>query len=176
VHRSAIFVLLATPLATAAALAQDQSSERSAQQQASDLVTAVERDFACDITVHGAPRFDASSNTWLVAFSATGDDCEAAAGELASRGRLLGAAFYRRPNAGEINGLAQRITADVSRGFHCSVTVRGEPRFDEQSAYWTVAYSALGSDCRDAEQALRESGRELQIVFLPIRPSGGLLR
>lgn len=169
-------VCLAAGFATSIAGAQDEDPQRTAARQVADVVTDIEEAFECDITMHGAPRFDEFSNTWLVAYSVSGDDCGAAATELAARGERLGATFYRRPNPREINGVAGSIAVEVGRGFHCTLAIRGEPSFNEQSAYWSVSYSAVGSDCPEAELELRRRGRELQIVFIPIRGGRNLLR
>lgn len=162
--------------AASGALAQGPDPDAAAARLVADSVAEIEGEFDCDIATHGAPRFDPSSNTWLVAFSATGEECEAASSELVTRGQRQGATFYRRPNAGEIRGLTQRMAVEVSRAFGCQVSVRGKPSFDEQSAYWSVSYTAFGSDCGEAERELGRRGREFQIVFTPIRGSPGVLR
>ena len=157
-------------------VAQTEDVEIDAAAAVAGLVTAIEAAFDCEIETHGTPQFDSSANSWLVAFSATGDDCDDAANELAERGKSSGATFYRRPNSSEIRVLSGRIVSDVRNAFHCNVEIRGTPSFNEQSTYWSVSFSALGSDCSQAEIELRRRAREYQIVFLPIRTNRSLLR
>jgi hypothetical protein len=163
VGRSAVAALVA--VISALALAQTEEAVGLASSQVEELVAGIERELDCDITVHGTPRFDESSNAWLVAYSAAGADCDAAAAELADSGRSLGATFYRRPNAAQVRGLVEAIRADVSRAFPCRIMIVGTPRFDEHSAYWSVNYRAAGVDCAEAGRELGRRGRELQITF-----------
>jgi hypothetical protein len=130
------------------------------------LVAELEHTFACDVAVLGEPRFDEFSRQWLVAYSVEGGDCDTLTRELKHRSTELGVTFYRRPNAAEVRGLIGNIRRSVELGFGCRISLKGEPRLDEQSDLWSVTYLASGRSCAAAEDEIQRQGRELRIFFL----------
>jgi hypothetical protein len=135
-------------------------------QAAAEIAASVSTSVACAIEVRGTPRFDELANAWLVAYTATGSDCDAAAAQLRQRGQAGAIVFFRRPDAGQVRALIGSMRHSVEPAFGCPISVRGEPRFDEASGYWLVSYVASGAGCDDAAQELERLGAELQIRFM----------
>jgi hypothetical protein len=129
-------------------------------------VPALEAEIACDVTVHGAPRYDDFSSQWLVAYSAAGDACDDMSVRLLRYGEPVGVAFYRRPNAEQVKNLISRTRRTVELAFACRIVLKSEPRFEETSSLWIVEYASPGgADCSGAAGELARAGRELGIAF-----------
>jgi hypothetical protein len=43
---------------------------------ATELVAALEAPGGCDLSIHGEPRFDETTERWLIAYSGVGPDCD----------------------------------------------------------------------------------------------------
>ena len=137
--------------------------------RALQLVATVEQAQGCDISLHGSPLLDEVTGRWLVAYSGIGAGCDDTGAALQREGIPADITFFRRPNSDEVKVLINRIRASVRRGFACQIVVTGEPRFDDDSAVWTVRYYASGEHCADAGDVLERQGRELRIAFHRIR-------
>lgn len=133
------------------------------------IVATVEEAGGCDISLHGAPQLDEVTGRWLVAYSGVGAACDEMGAVLQRQGIPAEIAFFRRPNGDEVKVLINRIRASVRRGFACQIVVNGEPRFDDDSALWTVRYYASGAHCADAGDVLERQGTELRIAFHRVR-------
>ena len=143
-----------------------QSSEaRDIERAAAEIAAAVSSSVACSIEIRGMPRFDALADGWLVAYMATGTSCDAAADELRRRGKDRALVFFRRPDAAQVRVLIANIRASVEPAFHCPISLRGDPHFDEGSGYWTVSFIASGPGCGDAAVELSRLGADYQIQF-----------
>jgi hypothetical protein len=70
---------------------------------------------------------------------------------------------------------AAQVVATVEAAVECDVSVRGEPRYDEFSERWLVAYSAAGAQCGDVNQALQRDGALLELMFFR-RPNADEVR
>jgi hypothetical protein len=136
---------------------------------ATELVAALEAPGGCDLSIHGAPRFDETTQRWLIAYSGVGPQCDDTSAALQREGRALGLAFFRRPNSAEVRALMGGMRTSLRRGFDCLLAFHGEPRFDDESALWTVRYSGSGYQCEDAGAELERRGREFRITFYRAR-------
>jgi hypothetical protein len=70
---------------------------------------------------------------------------------------------------------AALVVATVEAVVECDVSAHGEPRYDEFSERWLVAYSAAGSQCSDVNQALQRDGASLGLMFFR-RPNADEVR
>lgn len=131
------------------------------------------RESDCRLAVHGEPQRE-PDGTWLVAYSATGDTCDAAADALRKRGAAVGVVFFRRPNADEAIVLINRIRRAIAGGFGCRISLRDDLVLDERTSWWHVSYVASGPNCGDAMGELSRQGRENMISFAPVAGRGGL--
>jgi hypothetical protein len=136
---------------------------------ATELVAALEAPGGCDLSIHGEPRFDETTERWLIAYSGVGPQCDDMSAALQREGLTLGLAFFRRPNSTEVRALMGSIRTSLRRGFDCLLAFHGEPRFDDESALWTVRYSGSGYQCDDAGAELERRGREFRITFYRVR-------
>ena len=156
-------MLMATLLRMASA---DAPSADAIDVETARAIDALRPKFACELSVHGEPRFDEFSSKWLVAYTASGaTDCDAAALALQQAGANLSIAFYRRPDREQVDHLLVGLRQSVRAAFGCIISIVGEPQFDETSASWSVTYLAEGAACDDAAQELGRRGAELQIYF-----------
>lgn len=145
----------------------DAPSADAVDVEAARAIDALRPKFACELSVHGEPRFDEFSGKWLVAYMASGaKDCDAAALALQQAGTNLSITFYRRPDREQVEHLVVDLRQSVRAAFGCNISIVGEPQFDETSASWSVTYLAAGAPCDDAAQELSRRGAELQINFL----------
>jgi hypothetical protein len=136
---------------------------------ATAIVSKLEEQGACDISLHGEPRLDELTKRWLVAYSGVGPACDDMGAELQRAGVPLDIAFFRQPNADELTPLINKMKASVRRGFDCRIVFYGEPRFYADSNLWTVRYYASGYQCEDAAEELERQGRELRVSFQRVR-------
>jgi hypothetical protein len=166
--------LLLVSVATPAA-AQDLRAEQAAVDAAA-IEAAVEPAFECILTVHGRPRFDAFSKTWLVAYSASGPECDDAGRALREHGEPLKVVFFRRPDAAQIRAWLADVRHRVGPAFGCPIVIRGEPTFDEASGFWIVSYSASGAGCQEASEELGRLGAQMQVQFVQTRSRQDLIR
>ena len=166
----------ATLIACAPQLAAQVDGAGAPRERAAELLEALEPSYACELTVHGEPQLDAPSRTWLVAYSASGDDCDAAAQVLQDRGAPLALTFFRRPTLGQARALIAQMQRSAEAAFGCRITLRGDPQFNEITTQWTVAYLAAGSGCEEAAEELRREGAELQIFFMQAPSRQDLIR
>jgi hypothetical protein len=169
---AAALMLLAS---AAPAEAQDERAARAAADAAA-IEAAVEPAFECSLAVHGQPRFDEFSATWLVAYSASGRECDAAGDALRERGEPHAIVFFRRPDAGQIRAWLADARHRVGSAFGCPIVIRGEPAYDESSGYWIVSYSATGAGCQEASEELGRLGAQMQVQFVPTLARQDLIR
>jgi hypothetical protein len=134
-----------------------------------EIAAELEQRGTCDLSLHGAPQRDEMTGRWLIAYSGVGPACDEAGTALQSLGERADIAFFRRPNADEVQALIGEMRASVRRGFACLIGFRGEPRFDDDSHVWTVRYYASGQQCDDAAEELQRQGRALRISFQRFR-------
>jgi hypothetical protein len=172
---------LAAAAATVAAFcaggrASAQDDAASAAQAAAEIAAGVSSNFACKLDVRGEPRFDGLEKMWLVPYTASGTACDAAAAELRRLAPARALVFFRRPDANQVRVLIASIRASVEPAFHCPISLRGEPLYDEGSGYWSVSYVASGPGCGDAAVELSRLGEDYQIQFQPSLQSQDLLR
>ena len=139
------------------------------QRTAAEIAASVSSSH-CSIELRGAPRFDGLENAWLVAYMAAGGNCDAASAELRRLGKDSALVFFRRPDSNQVRALIANIRASVQSAFHCPITLRGEPRFDDDSGYWTVMFLAPGRACGDVDAALALLGADYQIRFQSATP------
>lgn len=71
------------------------------------------------------------------------------------------AAGAAAPDPSAIAGATQAIEAK----FDCRISLLGEPRQDEFSAKWLVAYSASGEGCERGLSELQHRGAAMNVVF-----------
>jgi hypothetical protein len=135
------------------------------RQAAEHTASKVQASTGCQIELQGDPQLDESSGKWLVAYAASGDNCDAATGMLRNAESSTGFLFYRRPTRAQVNALVARMLYSVESAFVCRFAVTGTPHFIEASGYWAIAYRASGGDCDGAEEELWRQGDELQIHF-----------
>ena len=152
--------------------AQDADSEI-IQRTAAAIAASVSSNNQCAIELRGAPRFDGLENAWLVAYMAAGGTCDAAGAELKRLGKDSALVFLRRPDSNQVRALITNIRASVQSAFHCPISLRGEPRFDDDSGYWTVMFLASGPSCGDVDAALSLLGADYQIRFQSATPRPG---
>jgi hypothetical protein len=180
VSRSALLAALASSSLVHVAGAQPSLPERptssDVRARADGIVESAERRLRCEIAIHGDPRPEPSDGQWLVAYSASGEACDAAADALREQGLALGIVFFRRPNRDEAVVLINRMRRSVEGAYGCRISIRGEPALDEQSIWWQVSYIASGVNCGDAAEDLRLQGSPLMISFAPVSGRGELLR
>jgi hypothetical protein len=170
----ALLILLASFSRSAIADVLDAERVHAAVSQATEKILAR---FACRIVIHGDPRFDGFSGTWLVAYSASGAaDCDAAAAALQQEGEPRGVAFFRRPDRAQVEELISATRASVQAAYGCRISLVDEPRFDESSGTWSVDYLASGPGCDDAAEELGRRGNEQQIRFMRRAGRADLLR
>ena len=135
------------------------------QRTAAEIAASVSSSSHCSIELRGAPRFDGLANAWLVAYMAHGAGCDDAGAELMRLGKDKSLVFFRRPDADQARALIASIRASVAWSFHCPISLRGEPRFDEKTGYWLVSFVASGPGCGDAAIELARLGADYQIQF-----------
>lgn len=153
-------------LCAAPGLAQPRLDTADLDTWLGSTLPTLETEIACDVTVHGEPRFDEFGNQWLVAYSAAGDACDDMSVRLSRYGEPLGVTFFRRPTFEQVKTLITRTRRTVELAFGCRIVLKSEPRFDDNSSLWIVQYaSAGGSDCGGAEGELARSGKELGVAF-----------
>jgi hypothetical protein len=146
------------------------------QRTAAAIAASVSSTSQCTIELRGAPRFDGLENAWLVAYMAAGSTCDAASDELRRLGKESALIFFRRPDSNQVRVLIANIRASVGPAFHCPITLRGEPHFDDGSGYWTVMFLASGPGCGDVPAELSRLGADYQIQFQSALPPQGILR
>src|SRR5262249_48005100 len=129
------------------------------------MADEAERNLACDLAIHGDPLLE-SDGKWLVAYSASGDACDQAGHALRARGAALDILFLRRPNQDEAVAQINLIRSRVGTAYGCRISIRGDPRLDESTAWWSVSYVATGVNCGDATGELGRQGREAMILFM----------
>lgn len=139
------------------------------------VVAGVDSRFACTLAVPGEPRRDADSGRWLAAFSASGEDCDAAIDALRDAGRPLDVVFFRRPTPAQLKVLVADMVRAVEAATACRITVREDPQLQDGSSRWFLSYRAAGNGCDEAAEALRSRGREYDILFIRM-PEIGLIR
>ena len=66
---------------------------------------------------------------------------------------------------------ALELVAKVEETEGCDISLHGEPRLDELTARWLVAYSGVGATCDDMGAALQREGVPAEITFFR-RPNG----
>ena len=152
------------PLAGAQTTAVDD-----AMTVALSLVVKVEQTEGCDISLHGAPRLDELTNSWLVAYSGVGPACDDLGAALQREGLPADISFYRRPNDDELMALIGRMRASVRQGYPCQIAFQGEPQFDDETDLWNVRYYASGRQCEDASDELERQGKTLRVAFRRVR-------
>jgi hypothetical protein len=143
---------------------------------AAEIAASVSSSSHCSIELRGAPRFDGAANAWLVAYMATGESCDASGDELRRLGNESALIFFRRPDSNQVRVLIANIRASVVPAFHCPISLRGDPRFDDGSGYWTVTFLASGPGCGDAAVELSRLGADYQIQFQQIQLQSALPR
>ena len=169
--------LAATLIACGPQLAAAQVDGASAQRdRVAEVLESLNTSYTCEMIAHGEPRLDEPSRTWLVAYSASGDDCDAAAQAIQRQGASLGLTFFRRPTLGQARALIAEMKRSAEAAFGCRITLRGDPQFNEISTQWTVAYLAAGTGCEEAAEELRREGAELQIFFMQAPSRQELIR
>jgi len=146
------------------------------QRTAAEIAASVSSSSHCSIELRGAPRFDGLANAWLVAYMAAGATCDAAGDELRRLGKESALVFFRRPDSNQVRVLIANIRASVVPAFHCPISLRGDPSFDDGSGYWTVTFLASGPGCGDAAVELSRLGADYQIRFQSATPPEGVLR
>jgi hypothetical protein len=104
-------------------------------QSATEIVATLEDPERCDLSLHGTPSLDDLTERWLVAFSGVGTACDETSAALQRAGIEANIAFFRRPSSNEIRALIGTMRAAVRRGFDCTISFSGEPRFDDESQY-----------------------------------------
>lgn len=157
-------VVSAPPLASAQTYTAPEALER-----ATAIVAELEQANDCDLTVHGYPQLDETTERWLIAYSGTGLGCDDAGAALQQAGADIDVTFFRRPNLDEVKALVARMRASVRKGFSCLIAFRGEPRFNDESTAWMVTYYTSGQQCDDAGEELERQGRELRVLFQRMR-------
>ena len=163
--------------AGAAVMSGGDSSSSSAQTPAAadvmyhalQIVAKLEETEGCDISLHGAPRLDETTDFWLVAYSGVGAACDDMGAALQRQGLPAEITFFRRPNGDEVKALINRMRASVRRGFPCFIVFQSEPLFDEGSDLWAVRYYGSGETCTDASEELERQGKAYGIAFHRIR-------
>jgi hypothetical protein len=143
------------------------------QRTAAAIAASVSSNSQCAIELRGAPRFDGLENAWLVAYMAAGPSCDAAGDELRRLGKESALVFFRRPDSNQVRVLIANIRASVGPAFHCPISLRGDPHFDDGSGYWTVTFLASGPGCGDE---LSRLGADYQIQFQQIQLQSALPR
>jgi hypothetical protein len=166
-------VLTAIAAAAAGGLAAFSGAQTLTEADVADratvLVSTLEENGGCDLSLHGAPRVDDITGRWFMAYSGIGAACDDMSAALQRAGLAMNVAFFRRPNAEELSALVGRMQAAVRRGFHCLIVSKGEPRFDADASVWLVRYYASGDQCNDASAELERQGRELGVLFGRVR-------
>jgi hypothetical protein len=61
------------------------------------------------------------------------------------------------------------MRAAVRRGFDCTISFSGEPRFDDESSLWTVGYTTTGYQCTEAAEELERQGKQYRVAFQRFR-------
>jgi len=177
--RSAWLAVLASCGAVPAASSQPslpaQPTSADVRARAETLADEAERNRACDLAIHGDPHREPDGR-WLVAYSASGEACDAAGDALRARGAALDIVFFRRPNRDEVLALINQIRSSVGGAFGCRISIRDEPLLDESTSWWTVAFVAAGNNCGDAADELSRQGREIMIGFARVARSSDLPR
>lgn len=130
--------------------------------------SSVQASTGCDIIVLGTPGFDPSSGRWLVAYTASGNGCDAADEALRGVGAGAGMLFYRRPTQAQVDGLVAGMIRSVESAFVCRINVTRAPKLQAGSGHWVAAYRASGADCMDAAEELGRQGAPLGIYFQPL--------
>jgi hypothetical protein len=139
-------------------------------QSAREIVATLEQGGGCDLAIYGTPQLDDLTRRWLIAYSAAvGPACDETSAALQRVGLTAEIAFFRRPNSDEVRAEIGKIRTVVRRGFDCLIAFNGEPRFDEESSFWTVRYSTSGHQCGDAGEELERQGKALRIAFHRLR-------
>jgi hypothetical protein len=167
---------LASLLCIAARSAAQDDDVGVIQRTAAEIAASVSSSSGCSIELRGAPHFDGLANAWLVAYMATGASCDAAGDELRRLGKESALVFFRRPDSNQVRVLIANIRASVVPAFHCPISLRGDPSFDDGSGYWTVTFLASGPGCGDAAVELSRLGADYQIRFQSATPPEGVLR
>jgi hypothetical protein len=161
------------PAAQAQVISGEQLRER-----ADELVRSVAETFDCEISILGEPHAYELSIGWYVAYSAAGEDCDAAGQALNGAGRNDELSFSRRPNLGQLRALVAEMVYAAGSATGCRINVYGEPRLNEATSQWLVTYRASGINCEEAGLELRRRGAELEISFMgrPDQPSPEIRR
>jgi hypothetical protein len=131
-----------------------------------DATRSIAPRFDCDLAIRGTPIFQELSGTWVAFFMAEGPACDAAVEALAARAKPLHVLLARRPTLAQVDKQVRATLSSVRSSFHCLITLRGDPTFQDASGDWLVTYIASGSDCDAAAEQLAELGKELQIGFV----------
>jgi hypothetical protein len=69
------------------------------------------------------------------------------------------------PAAAEVMVGALQIVAELEKTPGCDLSLHGEPRLDELTDRWLVAYSGVGAACDDVGAALQREGIPAEITF-----------
>jgi len=174
-HTLSASAALASLLCFAARSSAQEDDAELIQRTAAEIAASVSSSGHCSIVIRGAPRFDGLENAWLVAYMAAGPSCDTAVDELRRLGKESALVFFRRPDSNQVRVLIANIRASVGPAFHCPITLRGEPHFDDGSGYWTVTFLASGPGCGDAAVELSRLGADYQIQFQSALPREGIL-
>lgn len=168
VTRLAFAAVLVSACVARVSIAQTYTAPE-ALERAAAIAAELERTSDCDLSLHGDPQLDETTQHWLIAYSGTGSSCDEAGAALQREGAELEITFFRRPNADEVKTLIAKMRSSVRKGFACLISFRGEPRFNDESTLWMVTYYASGQQCDDAAEELERQGRELRVLFHRMR-------
>ncbi len=169
-YRSRLIAIAAGVVAVSSSFAPKPRAQTSAADDvlyhALQIVAKLEEEGAgCDLSLHGAPRHDETTDRWLVAYSGVGAACDDMGESLQRLGVPAEITFFRRPNADEVKKLASRMRASVRRGFPCLLVFNGEPQFDEEQDLWVMRYSGSGHECAEAGEELERQGKAFGVAF-----------
>jgi hypothetical protein len=80
-------------------------------------------------------------------------------------GAIVSAADAQPPTAADVMSDAMAIVSDLEEPGACDISLHGEPRLDEVTKRWLVAYSGAGPACDDVGAELQRAGVPLDIAF-----------
>jgi len=99
------------------------------------------------------PWFYALTSRWLAAAAAF------ASGSSASF------CAAQTPASADVTYRALELVAKLEQTERCDISLHGEPRLDEITGRWLVAYSGVGAGCDDTGAALQREGIPEEITF-----------
>lgn len=67
--------------------------------------------------------------------------------------------------AADVTYRALELVAKIEQTEGCDISLHGEPRLDELTERWLVAYSGVGAACDDRGAALQREGIPAEIAF-----------